>query len=86
MAKDIEVSQLIINKLTKEQYDEALDAGNIVDTELYMITDDEDSSAISAILYTAQTLTEDQKAQARANIGVDEAISAAIGTAIGGSY
>lgn len=44
MATDIQLSQLIINKLTKAQFNEAKAAGQIVDTELYMITDDEGDS------------------------------------------
>lgn len=40
MATDTRISQLIINKLTKAQYDEAKAAGNISDVELYFITDD----------------------------------------------
>lgn len=36
---DSRVNDLVINSLTKEQYDEALEAGTISDTELYMITD-----------------------------------------------
>lgn len=42
MATDININQLIINKLTKAQYQAAKEAGQIVDTELYVITDDED--------------------------------------------
>lgn len=44
MATDINISQLVINKLTQAQYQEAKEAGQIVETELYMITDGEDSS------------------------------------------
>ncbi len=40
MATDINVSQLIINKLTQAQYDEAKAAGNISESELYFVTDD----------------------------------------------
>ena len=36
---DSRVNDLVINSLTKEQYDAALEAGTISDTELYMITD-----------------------------------------------
>lgn len=36
---DSRVNDLVINSLTKEQYDAALEAGLISDTELYMITD-----------------------------------------------
>lgn len=39
MPNDINLNQLVINKLTQEQYAEAKDAGQIVETELYMITD-----------------------------------------------
>ena len=40
MPTDINVSQLIINKLTQAQYNEAQSAGNISESELYFITDD----------------------------------------------
>ena len=40
MATDTNLNQLVINKLTKAQYQEAKEAGSIVETELYMITDD----------------------------------------------
>ena len=36
---DSRVNNLVINSLTKEQYDAAIKAGTISDTELYMITD-----------------------------------------------
>ena len=39
MAKDTSVQELIINKLTKAQYDAALSAGTINENELYMVTD-----------------------------------------------
>ena len=41
MPNDINVPQLIINKLTKEQYSQAHAEGAINDTELYLITDDD---------------------------------------------
>lgn len=41
MATDINLNQLVINKLTKAQYREAKESGSIVETELYMITDTE---------------------------------------------
>ena len=44
MATDTNLNQLVINKLTKAQYQEAKEAGSIVETELYMITDDVPSS------------------------------------------
>ena len=40
MTKDVNVNQLVINTLTKAQYDAALANDQISDTELYMITDD----------------------------------------------
>ena len=36
MAKDTSVQELIINKLTKAQYDAALSSGTINENELYM--------------------------------------------------
>ena len=39
MATDTSVQELIINKLTKAQYDAALKAGTINENELYMVTD-----------------------------------------------
>ena len=41
---------------------------------LYLIDDDGSSgdSVVNAVLYSAQTLTSTQKAQARTNIGIDE--------------
>ena len=40
MATDTNLNQLVINKLTKAQYQEAKEAGSIVETEIYMIIDD----------------------------------------------
>jgi hypothetical protein len=40
MPTDTNISQLVINKLTKEQYNQALEDNAIVDTELYFIIDD----------------------------------------------
>lgn len=48
--------------LTTEEY-EALEENNA--NTLYLLTDDEDTS----VLYTEQTLTDEQKAQVRENIG-----------------
>ena len=39
MSTDTKVKELVINKLTKDQYDAAVQAGTISETELYMITD-----------------------------------------------
>jgi hypothetical protein len=41
MATDKNINQLVINKLTKAQYAAAQVAGQIVETELYMLTDDD---------------------------------------------
>ena len=46
MATDTNLSQLVINKLTKAQYQEAKEAGSIVETEIYMITDDNEVERI----------------------------------------
>lgn len=48
MATDTNISQLVINKLTQAQYDAAKEAGQIVETELYMVTDGQDESLVSA--------------------------------------
>lgn len=37
---DTKVSQLIINELTKEQFDRAVEAGQVSDTELYLVEDE----------------------------------------------
>ena len=50
--------------MTSEEF-EALSEDEVNANTLYMLTDSEDTS----VLYTAQTLTDEQKAQARANIG-----------------
>ena len=41
MTTDTRISELIINKLTKAQYDAAVAAGQISETELYAVTDDD---------------------------------------------
>ena len=41
MTTDTRISELIINKLTKAQYDAAVKAGTISETELYAVTDDD---------------------------------------------
>lgn len=40
MATDINLNQLIINKLTNAQYQAAKEANQLVDTELYLTIDD----------------------------------------------
>lgn len=44
MAIDTNLNQLVINKLTKAQYQEAKEAGSIVETEIYMVTDENDAA------------------------------------------
>ena len=41
MTVDTRIQELIINKLTKEQYDAAMAAGQISDTEFYAVTDED---------------------------------------------
>ena len=53
MATDTNLSQLVINKLTKAQYQEAKNAGSIIETEIYMITDGEEDYVTTAELDTA---------------------------------
>lgn len=45
MAIDTNLNKLVINKLTKAQYQEAKQSNSIVETEIYMITDKEDIDA-----------------------------------------
>ena len=47
MATDINLSQLVINKLTKSQYNEAAASNLINDNELYFITDDDADDVLS---------------------------------------
>ena len=44
MPTDINVSQLVINKLTQAQFNEAQSAGNISESELYFVTDSDNSN------------------------------------------
>lgn len=55
MATDINLSQLVINKLTKAQYKAAKDAGSIVETELYMIADESEDVRIAASVTLSAT-------------------------------
>lgn len=41
------MEQLVINKLTKEQYNQALEDDLIIDNELYFVTDDTKEPSIS---------------------------------------
>ena len=45
---DTQIPQLIINKLTKEQYEQALAQGLISETELYAVTDEDDYVTVNA--------------------------------------
>lgn len=55
MATDTNLSQLVINKLTKAQYQEAKNAGSIVETEIYMIIDDGDNEFSVATIAEVKT-------------------------------
>ena len=64
--------------LTTAEY-EALDDDNVNANSLYLVTDSDDSSGSTGssencVLYTEQSLSEDEKAQARTNIGVEQAV------------
>lgn len=50
MATDTNLNQLVINKLTRAQYEAAKNAGQTVNTELYMITDDESITVDSTVI------------------------------------
>lgn len=60
-----------IMTLSTAEY-EALEETNA--NTLYMLTDAEEET-VDAVLYTGQTLTEEQKSQARMNIGINETIA-----------
>ena len=66
MPTDINVSQLVINKLTQAQFNEAQAAGNISESELYFITDDAGPSASDVV--------SDHNADAEAHADIREAI------------
>lgn len=84
MATSKQINDLIINKIENQAvYQYMQEHGLINEDELYLV---EDEGPSAALLYTAQTLTEAQKAQARANIGIDDAILAAITGAMEASY
>ena len=51
--KETLTDQMVVNKLTRAQYDTALSAGEISDTELYLVTDEEDAVPNSALLAEA---------------------------------
>lgn len=48
--KETLTDQMVVNKLTRAQYDTALSAGEISDTELYLITDEEGIAPTQALL------------------------------------
>ena len=58
-------STLKLHKLSERQYKRAYEAGDTDNTDLYLTPD-------SSILFTPQVLSEPQKAQARANLGIQE--------------
>lgn len=49
---DVNVNELVINKLTKSQYDSLSTSGRISSTELYMITDEDTSGNGSSVKFT----------------------------------
>lgn len=51
-------TDLVINKMTQAKYDELLAAGQIVDTELYYITDDNDKFYLKSEVYTKTEIDE----------------------------
>jgi hypothetical protein len=62
------LSTLKIHKFkTQEQYEEAKVQGLVADSDISLVVDDN----AGAVLYTPQTLTDEQKEQARVNIGVN---------------
>ena len=72
MATNKNLAQLVINRVeNQEVYNYMVANGLIKDDELYLIGGDDNggSDTTTAVLYTFQELTEEQKIQARANIG-----------------
>lgn len=65
MATTKELNNFVVNKVaSKAVYDSMVASQKINDDELYLVLGDEDE-----VRYTAQTLTAEQQAQARTNIG-----------------
>ena len=65
MATNANVTELVINKVENQAVYDYMVANNLInDNELYLVGGDG-----GALLYTPQTLTDEQKEQARANIG-----------------
>lgn len=63
------VKNLIINKVESQTvFDYMVSNGLVNEDELYLVQGES-----GAVLYTAQELTEEQKAQVRANIGLEDA-------------
>lgn len=77
MATERTLKELVINKVESLEVFRYMQANGLInEDELYLVGGNEDiddnsgtSTAEPAVLYTAQELTEEQKAQARANIG-----------------
>lgn len=51
-------TDLVINKMKKAKYDELLAAGQIIDTEIYYITDDNDKFYLKSEVYTKEEINE----------------------------
>ena len=83
MATTNEIKNLIINKVESQTvFDYMLANGLLSEEELYLVQGEN-----YAVLYTAQTLTEEQMAQVRANIGaVSDADVQVIVTALIGTH
>lgn len=58
MPRDTEVSNLIINKLSKEQYQSLVESGQVQENELYVVSDDTEYATIEE-LATKQDATDD---------------------------
>ena len=64
MAIEVNVKKLIINKVESQEVFEYMKTNNLInEDEIYLIEGNE-----CAVLYTAQELTDNQKAQVRTNI------------------
>lgn len=67
MATTTDIKNLIINKVESQTvFDYMLANGLLSEEELYLVQGED-----CAVLYTAQTLTEEQMAQVRMNIGLE---------------
>lgn len=78
MSVDTHVSTLVINEMTKAQYLEKKTAGELSDTELYFVTDDE--GTLDEVLDTTSTNAVQNKAIAAAIEELDEKIDSEVTT------